>query len=83
MDLLSLCKLIDSILAVLKSVEHGGCNQAKSCEPHGKHNGKINRDEGGKEFDCSWDYKSVIGKLNYVEKSAIGYNAISVRMSYW
>jgi hypothetical protein len=53
-------QLIDSILAVLKSVEHGGCNQAKTYKPHCKHNGKINKDEGGKEFDCSWDYKSVI-----------------------
>jgi hypothetical protein len=67
-------QLIDSILAVLKSVEHGGCNQAKTYEPHCKHDGKMNQDE----FDSSWDYKSVVGKLNYLEKSAIGYIAISV-----
>jgi hypothetical protein len=41
----------------------------------------VNQDEGRKEFDCSWDYKSVIGKLNYLEKSAIGYITISVHPS--
>jgi hypothetical protein len=71
-------QLIDSILEVLKLVEHGGGNQAKTYNPPCKHNNKMNQDEGGKEFDCSWDYKSVIGKLNYLEKSARGNIAISV-----
>jgi hypothetical protein len=65
-------QLIDSILEVLKLVEHGGGNQAKTYNPPCKHDSK---DEGGKEFDC---YKSVIGKLNYLEKSARGNIAISV-----
>jgi hypothetical protein len=29
---------------------------------------KMNQDEGGKEFDYSWDYCSVIGKMNYFGK---------------
>jgi hypothetical protein len=33
-------QLIDSILAVLKSVEHGGCYQAKTYKPHCKHDTK-------------------------------------------
>jgi hypothetical protein len=43
-------------------------------DPPCKHDGTMNQDEGGK--DCSWAYKSVIGELNYLEKSARGNIAI-------
>jgi hypothetical protein len=32
----------------------------------------MQKDEGGKEFDYSWEYCSVIGKFNYLEKSTRG-----------
>jgi hypothetical protein len=51
-------QLSESILEVLKLVEHGGGNQAKTYDPPCKHNSKMNQDEGGKEFGWSWDYKA-------------------------
>jgi Reverse transcriptase (RNA-dependent DNA polymerase) len=52
-------QLIDSVLAVLKSVEHGGCNQAKTY----KHDGKVNNDEAvriiGKYLLGTW-YKGFL-----------------------
>jgi hypothetical protein len=38
----------------------------------------MTQDEGGKDFDYSWDYCSVIGKMNYLEKSTRGDLAFSV-----
>jgi hypothetical protein len=58
-------------------VDPGVGNQDKTYYPPCKHNGKMNRDEGGKELD-SWRYKSVIGNLNYLEKFTRGNIAISV-----
>jgi hypothetical protein len=71
-------QLSESILEVLKLVEHGGGSQAKTYDPPCKHNGKMNQDEGGKEFGCSWDYKSVIGKLICLEKPDRGNITVSV-----
>jgi hypothetical protein len=62
-------KLIDSTLEDLKLVDHGVGNQDTTYNPPCKHDSKTNQDETGKEFDCSWGYKSVIGNLNYLEKS--------------
>jgi hypothetical protein len=61
-------QLIDSTLEDLKLVVHGVGNRDKTYYPPCKHDGKMNRDEGGKELDCSWCYKSVIGNLNYLEE---------------
>jgi hypothetical protein len=66
---------IDSTLEDLKLVDHGVGNQVKT---YCTHDGKMNQDEGGKEFDCSWGYKSVIGNLNYLEKFIRGNIVISV-----
>jgi hypothetical protein len=38
----------------------------------------MNCDEGGKIFDYDWMYRSVIGKMNYLEKSTQGDLAFSV-----
>jgi hypothetical protein len=70
-------QLIDSTLEDLKLVDHGVGNQDKTYYPPCKHNSKMNQDEGGKEHDCSWGSKSVIGSLTYLEKFTIGNMAIS------
>jgi hypothetical protein len=71
-------QLIDSILEDLKLLDHGGSNPSKTTDTLCKHYSKMNKDEGGKEFDYSWAYRSVIGKLNYLEKSTRGDLAFSV-----
>jgi Reverse transcriptase (RNA-dependent DNA polymerase) len=68
--------LIDSILEDLKLMENG-C-RPKTTDTPCKHDSKMHKDEGGKEFDYSWEYRSVIGKLNYLEKSIRGDLAFSV-----
>jgi hypothetical protein len=76
-------QLIDSILEDLKLIGHGGEKSAKILDTPSKHDGKLNRDEGGKAFDCSWDYCTVIGTMNYLEKSTRGDLAFSVHQSAW
>jgi hypothetical protein len=49
-------QLIDSTLEDLKLVDPGVGNQDKTYYPPCKHDGKMNRDEGGKELDCPWRY---------------------------
>jgi hypothetical protein len=71
---------IDSTLEDLKLVDHGVGNQVKT---YCTHDGKMKRDEGGKEFDCSLGYKSVIGNLNYLEKFTMGNIVISVHPCSW
>jgi Reverse transcriptase (RNA-dependent DNA polymerase) len=71
-------QLFDSILEDLKLLDHGGSNQSKATDTPCKHDSKMNKDEGRKEFDSSWAYRSVIGKLNYLEKSTRGDLAFSV-----
>jgi hypothetical protein len=56
--------LIDSILEDLKLVDHGKENWSKALDTLFKHRGKLNKDLGGKAFEYSWDYRSVIGKMN-------------------
>jgi hypothetical protein len=48
-----------------------------------KHDRKLNKDTGGKDFDYTWDYRNVIGKMNYLEKSTRGDLAISVHQCAW
>jgi Reverse transcriptase (RNA-dependent DNA polymerase) len=71
-------QLIDSILEDLKLIGHGGEKSAKILDTPSKHDGKLHRDEGGRVFDYPWDYRSVIGKMNYLEKSTRGDLAFSV-----
>jgi hypothetical protein len=71
-------QLFDSILEDLKLIGHSGERSAKVLDTPSKHDGKLNQDEGGKVFDYSWDYHSVIGKMNYLEKSTCGDQAFSV-----
>jgi Reverse transcriptase (RNA-dependent DNA polymerase) len=74
----TLPQLIDSILEDLKLLDHGGSNQAKATDTPCRHDSMMNEDECGKEFDYSWAYCSVIGKLNYLEKSTQGGLVFSV-----
>jgi hypothetical protein len=76
-------QLVDSILDDLRLINHGGSERSKSTNTPCQHDGKMQKDEGGKEFDYSWEYRSVIGKLNYLEKSTIGDLAFSVHQCAW
>jgi Reverse transcriptase (RNA-dependent DNA polymerase) len=54
--------LIDSILEDLKLMGNGGNNHPKTTDTPCQHDSKMHKDEGGKEFDYSWEYCSVTGK---------------------
>jgi Reverse transcriptase (RNA-dependent DNA polymerase) len=71
-------QLIDSILEDLNLLDHGGMGRSKPADTPCKHDSKMNGDEGGKIFDYHWMYRSVIGKMNYLEKSTRGDLAFSV-----
>jgi Reverse transcriptase (RNA-dependent DNA polymerase) len=44
------------------------------------HDGKMHKDEGGMEFDYSWEYCSVIGKMNYFYKRPSCFQCPSVHL---
>lgn len=56
--------LIDSIIADLGFKEN-----TKGKDTPAPSTASIDRDLGGKDHDESWEYRSIIGKLNFLEKS--------------
>jgi hypothetical protein len=70
--------LIDSILEDLRLLNHGKPKEAKPVDTPATFENNLHKDAGGKPFDYPWDYRSVIGKLNFLEKSTIGDLAYSV-----
>jgi hypothetical protein len=75
--LLSQPHLIDSILKDLKLLNHGQ-TASKTADTPATFENKLHKDVGGKPFDYPWEYCSVIGKLNFLEKSTRGDLAYSV-----
>jgi Reverse transcriptase (RNA-dependent DNA polymerase) len=69
--------LIDSILEDLQLLNHGK-TASKSADTPAKFDNCLHKDLDGKPFDYPWDYRSVIGKLNFLEKSTRGDLAYSV-----
>ena len=70
-------QLIDSILEDLRLLTPGD-NKAKPAETPAKLDHRMNKDPGGRAFDYTWAYRSVIGKMNFLEKSTRGDLAYSV-----
>lgn len=70
-------QLIDSILEDLRLLSPGE-SPAKTADTLAKLDNRMHKDESGKEFDYSWAYRSVIGKMNFLEKSTCGDLAYSV-----
>jgi hypothetical protein len=70
--------LIDSILEDLRLLNHGKPKAAKPVDTPATFENNLHKDAGGKPFDYPWDYRSVIGKLNFLEKSTRGDLAYSV-----
>jgi Reverse transcriptase (RNA-dependent DNA polymerase) len=58
--LLSQPHLIDSILEDLKLLNHGQ-TASKTADTPATFENKLHKDVGGKPFDYSWEYRSVIG----------------------
>lgn len=71
-------QLIDSILEDLRLLSSGE-RPAKTADTPAKLDNRMHKDESGKEFDYSWSYRSVIGKMNFLEKSTRGDLAYSVQ----
>ena len=74
--------LIDSILRDLSLIDESGTimPQAKARPIPAQSTVLIGPDANGPPFDYQWDYRSVIGKLNFLEKSTrpdISYAAVS------
>jgi Reverse transcriptase (RNA-dependent DNA polymerase) len=69
--------LIESILEDLKLVNHGD-SVAKSADTPATFECKLHKDMTGDPFAYPWDYRSVIGKMNFLEKSTRGDLAYSV-----
>jgi hypothetical protein len=69
--------LIESILEDLKLSNHGA-SEAKSVETLATFECKLHKDLTGDPFAYLWDYHSVIGKMNFLEKSTQGDLAYSV-----
>jgi Reverse transcriptase (RNA-dependent DNA polymerase) len=75
--LLSQPHLIDSILEDLRLLNHGQ-TASKTADTPAAFENKLHKDLNGKPFDYPWEYRSVIGKLNFLEKSTRGDLAYSV-----
>jgi hypothetical protein len=69
--------LIDSILEDLRLINHG-TKPSKPSETPATFDNKLQKDHAGAPFDYPWEYRSVIGKLNFLEKSTRGDLAYSV-----
>jgi Reverse transcriptase (RNA-dependent DNA polymerase) len=69
--------LIDSILEGLKLSDHG-TSKAKSADTPVTFENKLHKDVTGDPFNYPWDYCSIIGKMNFLEKSTRGDLAYSV-----
>jgi hypothetical protein len=61
--------LIDSILEDLRLLNHSKPKEVKPVDTPATFENNLHKDAGGKPFDYPWDYCSVIGKLNFLEKS--------------
>ena len=70
--------LIDSILEDQTLINHGKRKEAKAVDTPATFENKLHKDAGGEPFNYPWDYRSVIGKLNFLEKSTRGDLAYSV-----
>jgi Reverse transcriptase (RNA-dependent DNA polymerase) len=69
--------LINSILEDLQLINHGK-TASKTADTPATFENKLHKDVDGPKFDYPWDYRSIIGKLNYLEKSTRGDLAYSV-----
>jgi hypothetical protein len=69
--------LIDSILEDLKLINHGA-KLSKPSDTPATFESKLQKDLTGAPFEYPWDYRSVIGKMNFLEKSTRGDLAYSV-----
>jgi Reverse transcriptase (RNA-dependent DNA polymerase) len=69
--------LIHSILEDLKLLNHGQ-TASKAADTPATFENKLHKDVDGEPFNYPWDYRSVIGKLNFLEKSTRGDLAYSV-----
>jgi Reverse transcriptase (RNA-dependent DNA polymerase) len=74
---LSQLHLIESILEDLKLLNHGAPT-AKSANTPATFENKLHKDTKGDPFASPWDYCSIIGKMNFLEKSTRGDLAYSV-----
>jgi KUP system potassium uptake protein len=70
-------QLIDSILGDLQLLNQGD-RKAKPSKSPAVHDNRSHADKEGQPFDYRWEYRSVIGKMNYLEKSTRGDIAFSV-----
>jgi Reverse transcriptase (RNA-dependent DNA polymerase) len=69
--------LIDSILEDLKLINHG-TKPSKASDTPATFDNKLQKDVSGAAFEYPWDYRSVIGKMNFLKKSTRGDLAYSV-----
>jgi Reverse transcriptase (RNA-dependent DNA polymerase) len=69
--------LIDSVLEDLKLLNHGQ-TASKTADTPATFENKLHKDVHGEPFNYPWEYRSVIGKLNFLEKSTRGDLAYSV-----
>jgi Reverse transcriptase (RNA-dependent DNA polymerase) len=69
--------LIDSILEDLQLLNHGK-TASKPADTPATFDNRLHKDIDGKPFDYPWEYRSVIGKLNFLEKSTRADLAYSV-----
>jgi Reverse transcriptase (RNA-dependent DNA polymerase) len=74
--------LIDSILEDRKLSNHGA-SKAKSADTPSTFENKLHKDVTSNPFTYPWDYHSVIGKMNFLEKSTCGDLAYSVHQCGW
>ena len=67
-------KMIDSILRDLKLIDKDGkpLPGAKGADLPYVENKKLWKDPNDKPFDYDWDYRALVGKLNFLEKSTRG-----------
>jgi len=70
--------LINSVLEDLQLLNHGKAATSKSADTPATFESKLHQDKGGAPFTYPWEYRSVIGKLNFLEKSTRGDLAYSV-----
>jgi hypothetical protein len=69
--------LIESILEDLKLINHG-TKPSKAADTPATFENRLQKDVAGASFDYPWEYQSIIGKLNFLEKSTRGDLAYSV-----